>query len=36
LRNLKLTEFAKANGMTPVQAALAWLLANNDIIVIPM
>ena len=31
----KLVGFAKANGMTPAQAALAWLLASDDIIAIP-
>ena len=35
LRNPKLVDFAKANGMTPAQAALAWLLSNDDVIVIP-
>jgi diketogulonate reductase-like aldo/keto reductase len=35
LRNTKLDNFAKTHGMTPAQAALAWLLANDDIIVIP-
>lgn len=35
LRNAKLADFAKAYGMTPAQAALAWLLANDDVIVIP-
>jgi len=31
----KLADFARRYGMTPAQAALAWLLANDDIIVIP-
>ena len=31
----KLAAFARHNGMTPAQAALAWLLANDDIIAIP-
>ena len=31
----KLTNFARQSGMTPAQAALAWLLANDDVIVIP-
>ena len=31
----KLADFAKRNGMTPAQAALAWLLAPGDVIVIP-
>jgi diketogulonate reductase-like aldo/keto reductase len=30
-----LSLFARRYGMTPAQAALAWLLANDDIIVIP-
>jgi diketogulonate reductase-like aldo/keto reductase len=35
LRNIKLADFAKANGMTPAQVGLAWLLANDDVVVIP-
>ena len=35
LSNRKLAEFAKRSGMTPAKAALAWLLASDDIIVIP-
>jgi diketogulonate reductase-like aldo/keto reductase len=35
LRDPKLIDFAQRYGMTPAQAALAWLLANGDIIVIP-
>jgi len=31
----KLVDFARRYGMTPAQAGLAWLLANEDIIVIP-
>ncbi len=31
----KLAAFSKRHGMTPAQAALAWLLANDDVIVIP-
>jgi diketogulonate reductase-like aldo/keto reductase len=31
----KLADFGQRYGMTAAQAALAWLLANNDIIVIP-
>jgi len=31
----KLANFARKYGMTPAQAALAWLLANDDVIVIP-
>lgn len=34
-RNRKLGEFARRYGMTPAQAALAWLLARDDVIVIP-
>jgi diketogulonate reductase-like aldo/keto reductase len=30
-----LAEFARRHGMTPAQAALAWLLAREDVIVIP-
>ena len=33
--NRKLAGFAERHGMTPAQAALAWLLAGDDIIVIP-
>jgi diketogulonate reductase-like aldo/keto reductase len=35
LRHPKLVDFAKTHGMTPAQAALAWLLARDDVIVIP-
>lgn len=35
VRNPKLVEFAKTHDMTPAQAALAWLLTNDDVIVIP-
>jgi diketogulonate reductase-like aldo/keto reductase len=35
VRNRKLTEFAQRHGMTPATAALAWLLASDDVIVIP-
>jgi diketogulonate reductase-like aldo/keto reductase len=35
LRDRKLIDFAKRHGMTPAQAALAWLLARDDVIVIP-
>ena len=31
----KLVAFAQRHGMTPAQAALAWLLAQDDVIVIP-
>jgi len=31
----KLADFGRRYGMTPAQVALAWLLANDDIIVIP-
>lgn len=33
--NRKLAAFSKRHGMTPAQAALAWLLAQDDVIVIP-
>ena len=33
--NLKLVDFAHRHGMTPAQASLAWLLAHDDVIVIP-
>src|SRR6185369_1197643 len=35
LKNTKLVQFAKRYGMTPAQAALAWLLTNDDVIAIP-
>jgi diketogulonate reductase-like aldo/keto reductase len=35
IRNRKLTDFAQRHGMTPATAALAWLLASDDVIVIP-
>jgi diketogulonate reductase-like aldo/keto reductase len=35
LRNPKLVEFARRHGTTPARVALAWLLANDDVIVIP-
>jgi aldehyde reductase len=35
LRDPKLTGFAQRHGMTPAQAALAWLLGHDDVIVIP-
>lgn len=35
LRDAKLAEFAKRNVMTPSQAALAWLLSKESVIVIP-
>jgi diketogulonate reductase-like aldo/keto reductase len=35
LRNPGLAAFAQHHGMTPAQAALAWLLAQEDVIVIP-
>jgi diketogulonate reductase-like aldo/keto reductase len=34
-RNPRLTDFAKRHGMTPAQAALAWLLAKDGVIAIP-
>ena len=33
--NPKLVDFALRHGMTPAQASLAWLLAHDDVIVIP-
>ena len=33
--NPKLVDFARRHGMTPAQAGLAWLLAQDDVIVIP-
>jgi diketogulonate reductase-like aldo/keto reductase len=35
LANDRLIKFSARHGMTPAQAALAWLLAKNDVIVIP-
>jgi len=35
LQNRGLADFARRHGMTPAQAALAWLLAKVDVIVIP-
>ena len=35
LKDKKLVSFAKRHGCTPAQAALAWLLAKDDVIVIP-
>jgi len=35
LRDAKLAGFARRHAMTPAQAALAWLLAKDDVIVIP-
>jgi diketogulonate reductase-like aldo/keto reductase len=35
VRDRRLVEFARAAGITPAQAALAWLLANDDMIAIP-
>ena len=35
VRDPKLADFARRHGMTPAQAALAWLLAKDDIIAIP-
>ena len=34
-RDARLVRFAQQHGMTPSQVALAWLLANDDVIVIP-
>jgi len=33
--NAKFAAYAKTQGLTPAQLALAWLLANDDVIVIP-
>ncbi len=35
IANQKLVEFSRQNDMTPAQAALAWLLAKDDVVVIP-
>ena len=35
VRNRKLVDFAQRQGMTPAAAALSWLLASDDVIVIP-
>src|SRR5688572_16498573 len=35
VRDSKLAAFARKHGMTPAQAALAWLLRRDDVIVIP-
>jgi diketogulonate reductase-like aldo/keto reductase len=35
LKNRALVDFAKRHDMTAAQAALAWLLANDDVVVIP-
>ena len=35
LKNKALVDFSRRHGMTPAQAALAWLLAKDDIVVIP-
>ena len=35
VENPALADFAQRHGMTPAQAALAWLLAKDDVIVIP-
>jgi diketogulonate reductase-like aldo/keto reductase len=35
LKNRALAEFSKRHGMTPAQAALAWLLDKEDVVVIP-
>lgn len=35
LRNQKLSDFARRHDMSPAQASLAWLLAKDDIIIIP-
>jgi diketogulonate reductase-like aldo/keto reductase len=35
MRNTKFVAFAKREGMTPAQMALAWLLRRDDVIVVP-
>lgn len=35
IKSRQLTDFAQSHGMTPAQAALRWLLAQDDMIVIP-
>jgi diketogulonate reductase-like aldo/keto reductase len=35
IRNKKLLEFSRSHAITPAQAALAWLLKDDDVIVIP-
>jgi diketogulonate reductase-like aldo/keto reductase len=35
LKNPAFSAFSRAQGMTPTQAALAWLLDRDDVIVIP-
>ena len=35
MKNKQLAAFARNHGMTPAQTALAWLLARDDVIVIP-
>ncbi|RYF40365.1 MAG: aldo/keto reductase [Comamonadaceae bacterium] len=35
LQDSRLVDFARARGITPAQAALAWLLARDDVIAIP-
>jgi diketogulonate reductase-like aldo/keto reductase len=35
LRDSRLVRFASDYGLTPAQVALAWLLANDDVIAIP-
>ncbi|MGO4328884.1 aldo/keto reductase [Cupriavidus sp. 2TAF22] len=35
LRNPRLARFAEQHGMSPAQAALAWLLARDDVVAIP-
>ena len=35
VHNGKLVDFARRHGMTPAQVALSWLLANDDVMVIP-
>lgn len=35
LRDSRLNEFSRRHGMTPVEAALAWLLSHRDVVAIP-
>lgn len=35
LRDSRLNEFARRHGMTPVEAALSWLLSHRDVVAIP-
>ena len=35
IQDKRLLDFSRRHGMTPAQAALGWLLAKDDIVVIP-